>query len=73
MKLIAATAAVALVSACAGPPALTVGPDPGDPGATALPLRYAPVAADSAGDMPVEPKPWAEQNRGVAPSRRSAP
>lgn len=73
MRLTVATAAAVFVSACAGPPALTVGPDPSDPGLGAPPLHYMPVTGEPAEFAPVEPRPWAEQNRRVAPQPRTTP
>lgn len=69
---VAATFA-ALLSACSAlPPAPLAGRDPGDPSAPAAQDRYAPVTAGMADYRPVEPKPWLEQNRAVAPRPREA-
>jgi hypothetical protein len=41
--------------------------DPVDPGATVPPARYAPVFYGTKSYRPVEPVPWGNVNRSVAP------
>lgn len=71
MKALIATAAAVLLSACSGPPPITAGADPADPGVRVPPLRYVPVTAGTADYRPVTPRPWSESNESVAPRRRS--
>jgi hypothetical protein len=43
------------------------GRDPADPGAPVPPARYAPVISGTKSYRPVEPVPWGNVNRSVAP------
>lgn len=71
MKAFFATACAVLLSACSGPPPITVGADPADPGARVPPLRYVPVTAGTIDYQPVAPRPWSASNESVAPRGRS--
>jgi hypothetical protein len=45
----------------------TWGHDPADPNAPVPPARYAPVIPGTKSYRPVEPVPWGNVNRSVAP------
>jgi len=50
--------------------------DPADPGARVPPNRYSPVMSGTRSYRPVEPMPWGDVNRRVAPpdaAREPAP
>jgi hypothetical protein len=67
MKPLLTAAAASLLAGCATlPPPPVAGRDPSDP-TVRVAARYAPVMAGTVDHRPVDPKPWAEQNRGVAP------
>jgi hypothetical protein len=51
--------------AVAGSPAFAATPD--NPGAPAPPARYSPIISGSKSYRPVEPLPWGDVNRRVAP------
>lgn len=60
--------AALLPGACSTMPQSPVaGHDPSDPAAPSAPARYSSVTAGMADYRPVEPKPWLERNRAVAP------
>ncbi len=63
--------AALLLSACAGKPTVTIGPDPGDPAAAVPAAPYTSVTAGTTVYRPVEPKPWVEQNERVAPKPKT--
>lgn len=63
-------AALAL-SACAGKPTVTVGPNPGDPTVAVPTSAYTSVTAGTGVYRPVEPKSWVEQNERVAPKPKT--
>lgn len=68
MKALLTAAAASLLAGCATLPPLPVaGRDPSDPTVRVAPARYASVTARTADHRPVPPKPWVDQNRGVAP------
>lgn len=56
-----------LFTACGGAPKLNVGADPSDPTATVPHFPYVGLVAPSFDSTPVQPKPWTDQNRMVAP------
>jgi hypothetical protein len=70
MKIAIPTVLAVVLSACAAPPRLAVGPDPTNPTAPVPHLRYTPVTAGTVDFRPVDPKPWVERNDGVAPRRK---
>lgn len=68
MKPLFTAAAASLLAGCATLPPLPVaGRDPSDPTVRAGPARHIAVTAGTVDYRPAPPKPWAEQNRGVAP------
>lgn len=68
MKPCLMAAAASLLAGCSAlPPAPLAGGDPSDPAVRGAPTRYPPVMAGAADHRPVAPKPWARQNRDVAP------
>jgi len=63
-----AVAAIAgLPAACSQAPHRLAGPDPSDPRASVRPASYRPVIGSYAGQRPVEPSPWRDQNDRIAP------
>ncbi len=70
MKFVVPMALAVVLSACAPPPQLAVGPDPTNPNAPVPRLGYTPVTAGTVDFRPVEPKPWLERNRAVAPKQK---
>ncbi|QEN90425.1 hypothetical protein FZC33_30745 [Labrys sp. KNU-23] len=70
MKIAVPTVLAVVLSACAPPPRLAVGPDPANPASPVPRLRYTPVAAGTVDFRPVDPKPWVERNDSVAPRRK---
>jgi hypothetical protein len=46
---------------------------PDDPGANVPPSRYSPVISGTKSYRPVEPLPWADVNRRVAPKSDGPP
>lgn len=58
-----------LLGACSRP-VLNVGLDPSDPAAPVPAVKYVPLTSET-DYTPVGPKPWIEQNTGVAPRPRS--
>ncbi|HVI28647.1 hypothetical protein [Hansschlegelia sp.] len=70
MKPLLTAAAASLLAGCATLPSAPVaGRDPSDPAVRVAPARYASVMAGTADHRPVPPRPWAEQNQGVAPKK----
>lgn len=69
MKPVLPAALAVILSACAGPPSIEAGADPSNAAAPVPPARYAPVLGGTVDYRPVEPRPWAERNRLVAPKR----
>lgn len=67
MRSVLALGATLWVSACAPLPVVATGPDPADPGVPVRPPAYRPVLSGTVDHRPVEPKPWADVNRRVAP------
>ncbi|MEJ1160414.1 hypothetical protein [Prosthecomicrobium sp. N25] len=67
MRIVLATGAALVLSACAPPPVVTVGPDPADPAVQVRATTYRPVLAGTGTFGPVEPKPWAATNEAVGP------
>jgi hypothetical protein len=65
----AVLAAVGVLGACSSAPPLTR-PDPSDPGAPVRPVAYRSTIGPYTSRRPVEPKPWLEQNRDVAPPEK---
>lgn len=64
---LAAAATLVALGACSGPPVL---PDAADPAAPVPPASYRSTVAPYVSRRPVEPQPWLEQNRGVAPAEK---
>jgi hypothetical protein len=65
---IAALLATALLSGCAAaPPSPFAGPDPSDPNTPVAAVGYRSTLGRYAGQRPVEPVPWQQQNERVAP------
>jgi hypothetical protein len=65
----AALALLASAGGCADqPPAPVSGRDPSDPSARGRPVEYRSTIAPYTSERPVEPAPWGEQNRRVAPA-----
>lgn len=73
MKSVLLMATSVVLSACSSLPNIQPGADPADAYAPALRSRYVPVTAGTVDYRPVEPKPWTEQNDGVAPKTGSKP
>ncbi|GLK79099.1 hypothetical protein [Methylopila turkensis] len=70
MKPLLTAAAASLLAGCSTlPPPPVAGRDPSDPTVRVAAARYASVTAGTADHRPVPPKPWADQNRGVAPNK----
>lgn len=69
MKSIVLAILVAVLAGCARP-SLIAGADPSDPSAAVPKAQYVPLAG-GADYTPVDPLPWVERNRGVAPRSRS--
>lgn len=70
MKPLLTAAAASLLAGCATlPPSPVAGRDPSDPTVGVAPARYASVTAGAADHRPAAPKPWAQQNQGVAPKK----
>jgi hypothetical protein len=69
MKIFCLAVVGALLSACSVSPSpnIVAGPSPSNPASPVKPVRYTPVTAGTVDFRPVEPKPWSEQNRKVAP------
>ena len=68
IRIVFAISALAWLGGCAAaPPVPFAGPDPADPSAHAPAAAYRPVTGDYRGGRPVDPRPWGEQNQGVAP------
>jgi hypothetical protein len=67
MKSLLLMAMAVILSACSGPPAIEVGPNPSDAHARVPSSRYVPVTAGTVDYRPVDPKPWTERNERVAP------
>jgi len=65
--LLIATAVMLAACTASAPPEIVAGTDPSSPSARAKPVKYAPVTAGTVVYRPVEPKPWLEQNKQVAP------
>lgn len=62
-------AATLLSQGCARtPPQILAGADAADASAAVAPTAYRPVLAGYASQRPVEPSPWLERNRQVAPA-----
>jgi hypothetical protein len=59
--------------AMAGVAVPTWGRDPADPSAPVPPARYAPVISGTKSYRPVEPVPWGNVNRSVAPPETGKP
>jgi hypothetical protein len=64
----AAAAISVLLAACSQTPQRLAGPDPSDPQAPARPAAYRSVIGPYAGQRPVEPSPWRDQNDRLAPT-----
>ena len=64
---LAAAATLVALGACSGPPVL---PEAADPAAPVPPVSYRSTVAPYVSRRPVEPRPWLEQNRGVAPAEK---
>jgi hypothetical protein len=62
------SSAAALVSGCAAPPPPLAGPDPSNPAVAVAGVGYRSTLSGYRSQRPVEPAPWLEQNRGVAPN-----
>jgi hypothetical protein len=67
MKMIVLAATALGLSGCSPPLPATLGLDPAEASAAVPAPRYAPVAAGTVDHGPVDPAPWVDQNRGVAP------
>jgi hypothetical protein len=67
MKPVLLTALAVIVSACSSPPVILAGADPADPSSRVPGSRYMPVTSGTLDYRPIDPKPWVEQNQGVAP------
>ena len=59
------------LAACAKTPPITAGPNPGDAKATVPSATYSSVTEGTGVYRPVEPKPWIEQNKNVAPKPKA--
>jgi hypothetical protein len=58
-------------AACSAPPSPPFGgPDPSDPRARVPRAAYSSTVAPYTSQRPVEPRPWLEQNRRVAPAEK---
>lgn len=68
--LLAAYALAWLGGCSAAPPSTFAGSDPADPSARAPAATYRPVTGDYRSARPVDPRPWGEQNQGVAPGEK---
>jgi len=58
-----------LTAACSSiPPSPFTGPDPANPRVRVPAVAYRSTVGPYASQRPVEPRPWREQNQGVAPA-----
>lgn len=70
-RIALAACALAWLGGCSSaPPSAFSGPDPADPSEHARPASYRPVTGDYRSARPVDPRPWGEQNQGVAPGEK---
>lgn len=68
MKFILVALLGLLSAACTVAPARPINAaDPADPEAAVPPARYRSALGTYVSQRPVEPRPWREQNEGVAP------
>ena len=65
MKII--VTAIALLAAACRPVSAPAGADPADPSVSVPPARYQSTLGGYVRQRPVEPAPWLEQNKRVAP------